>query len=88
MPESATECADSASSDAEPVMANAVNLVAAMPRLAARAAMTARLPPLCSDVRARPTDRRLSALAVPDPRSLPVSRASSISSTGMSSRTG
>src|SRR5579875_1780253 len=42
LPESATEWTDSASSDAEPVTANAANFVAAMPRFAASAASTAR----------------------------------------------
>ena len=42
---SATECTDSASSDADPVMAKATNLVTAMPRFAASAARIARRPP-------------------------------------------
>jgi hypothetical protein len=44
LPLSATECTDSASIDVDPVMANATNFVAAMPRFAARAARTARRP--------------------------------------------
>src|SRR5258707_15818041 len=45
LPESATEWTDSASIDAEPVITNATNFVAAMPRLAANAASTDLLPP-------------------------------------------
>src|SRR5260370_38708593 len=45
LPESATEWTDSASIDAEPVITNATNLVAAMPRLAANAASTDLRPP-------------------------------------------
>ena len=42
LPESATECTDSARSDAEPVTTKATNLVAAIPRFAPSAARTAR----------------------------------------------
>jgi hypothetical protein len=40
------ECTDSASIEADPVISAATSLVAAMPRLAASAASTARIPPL------------------------------------------
>ena len=46
MPESAIECTDSASIEADPVISAATSFVAAMPRLAASAASTARIPPL------------------------------------------
>ncbi len=45
MPESATEWIDSASIDDDWVRRNATNFVAAIPRLAANAAMIALLPP-------------------------------------------
>ncbi len=45
LPESATEWIDSASIDDDPVSRKATNLVTAMPRLAASAAMIALLPP-------------------------------------------
>jgi len=51
LPESATECTDSASIEADPVITKATNFVAAMPRLAANAAMTVLRPlpaALCS----------------------------------------
>src|SRR5665213_3129405 len=44
LPVSATECTASASIDDDPVNPNATNLVIAMPRLAARAAITALVP--------------------------------------------
>jgi hypothetical protein len=41
---SATECTDSASIEADPVITNATNFTAAMPRFARSAAKTARIP--------------------------------------------
>src|SRR5215469_11238188 len=65
LPESATEWTDSASIEADPVITKATNFVAAMPRLAANAAMTVLRPlpaALCSVLMiayagARPTER-------------------------------
>ena len=45
LPESASECTDSASIEDEPDNRNAMNFVTAMPRLASSAAMIALVPP-------------------------------------------
>ena len=72
LPASATEWIASASIEADPVSANATNLVTAMPVFASSAATTALVPPLV-DI-AQPGEE--------------MSRASSTSITGMSPRTG
>ncbi|GGY23763.1 hypothetical protein GCM10010384_33720 [Streptomyces djakartensis] len=70
MPESATECTDSASIDDEPLKRNATNFATAIARLAASAATIALVPPdalmcpRCPFVRRSWAGRRLGATPV------------------------